>query len=93
MTWDPPSQVNGIFQRYIIMITRQDDPQSSTNQTLDTANVNVTTFNVSNLQVYEAYTVVVYGETDAGVGPGSEPLDVLTDEGGKHCAYKLALID
>ena len=65
------------------MITRQ-DPQSSTNLTLDTANVNVTTFNVSNLQVYEAYTVVVYGETDAGVGPGSEPLDVLTDEGGKH---------
>ena len=84
MTWDPPSQFNGIFQRYIIMITRQDDPQNSTNQTLDTANVNVTTFNVSNLQVYEAYTVVVYGETDAGAGLGSEPLYVLTDEGGKH---------
>ena len=63
------------------MVTRL-EPRNSSNQTLDTSNVNVTMFNITGLEEYERYTIVVYGETDAGVGPGSEPLDVLTDEGG-----------
>ena len=81
VTWDPPSDINGVFQRYIIMVTRL-EPRNSSNQTLDTSNVNVTMFNITGLEEYERYTIVVYGETDAGVGPGSEPLDVLTEEGG-----------
>ena len=56
--------------------------QTSMNQTLDTTNVNETMFNITDLDEFERYTIVVYGETDAGVGPGSDPLDVLTDEGG-----------
>ena len=84
--WDPPLEINGLFQHYIIMITRQED-QSSMNQTLDTTNVNVTRFNVTGLKEYESYTVVVYGETNAGVGPGSVPLDVLTDEGGEYSPF------
>ena len=81
VTWSPPMNINGIFQRYIIMITRL-NPQNSVNQTLDTFDVNVTVFNITGLEEFERYTIVVYGETDAGVGPGSDPLDVLTDEGG-----------
>ena len=82
VTWRPPMSINGIFQRYIIMVT-QLVTQNSMNQTLDTTNVNVTMFNITDLEEFERYTIVVYGETDAGVGPGSDPLDVLTDEGGK----------
>ena len=76
VTWDPPSDINGVFQRYVIMVTRL-EPRNSSNQTLDTSNVNVTMFNITGLEEYERYTIVVYGETDAGVGPGSE-LDKLS---------------
>ena len=81
VTWRPPMSINGVFQRYIIMVT-QLVTQNSTNQTLDTTNVNVTMFNITDLEEFERYTIVVYGETDAGVGPGSDPLEILTDEGG-----------
>ena len=82
LMWEPPVDVNGLFQRYIIMYTRQEQ-QISVNVTLNTADVTVTRINVTGLEEYEQYTVVVYGETDAGVGPGSDPLDVLTDQGGE----------
>ena len=82
LMWKPPVDINGLFQRYIIMYTRQEQ-QISVNVTLNTADVTVTRINVTGLEEYEQYTVVVYGETDAGVGPGSDPLDVLTDQGGE----------
>ena len=54
------------------------------NETLNTTNASVTGINVTGLDEYERYTVVVYGETDAGVGPGSDSLEVLTDQGGEY---------
>ena len=83
LTWDPPAAINGLFQRYIIMYTRQEQ-QFSMNVTLNTTDSNVTGINVTGLDEYERYTVVVYGETDAGVGPGSDPLGVLTDQGSEY---------
>ena len=72
------------------MYTRQGQ-QFGMNETLDTTNASVTGINVTRLFEYERYTVVVYGETDAGVGTGSDPLDVLTDQGGEGMSVCLSV--
>ena len=54
-------------------------PQSSNNATNITG-ITQLFENVTGLDHYSRYTVVVYALTDKGAGNGSDPLEVLTDE-------------
>ena len=78
VTWMPPDDPNGIVESYILMLTFEANGTSN-----NITDISATTFNVTGLQPYQVYTVVVYALTDRGAGSGSVPLNVLTDEDSK----------
>lgn len=84
--------IPGEFQNYIIMYTLLGNG-NSTNLSLITNDPDMTVFNLTGLEEYDRYSVVVYGETDAGVGPASDSIEVLTDEGREYiCSFSITII-
>ena len=87
VSWEEPSTFNGIPDDYIISYTRVED-DTTVNATSPVTNVNITM-----LEKYELYVVVVYATSDKGPGEPSEPLMVFTDEDGKlHVVFVPALV-
>ena len=77
VSWEEPSTFNGIPGDYIISYTR-DETGVTVNDTSSVTNVNLTM-----LEKYEQYRIVVFATSDKGAGDPSETLTALTDEDGE----------
>ena len=76
VSWSPPLSPNGIITNYTVIVTRV---QTGMNLTLST---NDTELLIIDLEAHTDYLVIVFAETDAGVGEPSHSLAVLTEEDG-----------
>ncbi len=79
MLWSPPDDPNGIVENYTVMYM----PLSSPDVASEVSGITGLSQTLSDLDPFTRYTVVVYALTDKGVGEGSEPLEVLTEESGE----------
>ncbi len=79
VSWSPPDDPNGIIESYTVMYM----PVSSPAVAGEVSGVNGLSQTLSDLNPYTRYTIVVCALTDKGVGEGSEPLELLTEESGE----------
>ena len=77
LSWDPPHReiVNGIIQRYTIIIIEH---ETASNTTIVTIN---TSLNLTSLHPYYVYGITVAAETIA-IGPFSSPIVIQMPESG-----------
>ena len=83
--WDEVVRIdqNGVITMYEVMYTPLEDFDGA----IMTRTTNVTDLSVllMDLEEYVNYTISVRAFTNAGAGPYSDPVTVLTNEGGKYC--------
>ena len=84
VSWLQPSSFNGPNEGYVVMYTRLE-----TDVTNSTARIYDTSVNITDLEIYEEYYIVVLAFTDKGSGTPSETLRIRTDEDCKY--YNLLL--
>ena len=85
VSWLQPSSFNGPNEGYVVMYTRLE-----TNMTNITDRISDTSVNITGLEIYEEYDIVVLAFTDKGSGTPSETLRIRTDEDCKN--YNLTII-
>ncbi|XP_055950621.1 receptor-type tyrosine-protein phosphatase F-like [Argiope bruennichi] len=74
--WNEPDPFNGPILSYEIKWRKELD-----NVSIDSQSVNSTTFKIDDLDPYTEYAIQVKASTEAGSGPWSSVLSVLTDVG------------
>ena len=75
LSWDPPNNFRGPNEGYQVMYTRVE-----TGYTQTMSDITSTSVNITDLQIYEEYTITVVALSDKGIGETSVPLTVITDE-------------
>ena len=75
LSWDPPNSFRGPNEGYQVMYTRVE-----TGYTQTMSDITSTSVNITDLQIYEEYTITVVALSDKGIGETSVPLTVITDE-------------
>ena len=80
--WDPPpfDDQNGSITSYQVNITKQ-------NTTVVSVMINDTSFIANNLQEFEEYFIEVAAMTSVGLGPFSDPVRDITNEGSELLLY------
>ena len=91
VTWSEPSIPNGDIRRYNITYYETND-ESSNNITLEVSDVLGRTGQLTGLDPFTNYTIIVHAFTGAGIGQPSDPLIVQTSETGmcginNYCIY------
>ena len=86
VSWLQPSSFNGPNEGYVVMYTRLE-----TDMTNSTARIYDTSVNITDLEIYEEYYIVVLAFTDKGSGTPSETLRIRTDEDCKN--YNLLFLN
>ena len=85
VTWSEPSMPNGKIRRYSITYYETDDG-SSNNITLEVNDAFGRTGQLTGLDPFANYTIIVHAFTGAGIGQPSDPVIVQTIETGIiHC--------
>jgi hypothetical protein len=74
VSWDEPTTFNGPNEGYEVRYTRV---ETSITMTID--DIMSTSVNISDLEIYEVYTITVLALSDKGVGESSQ-ITILTDE-------------
>jgi receptor-type tyrosine-protein phosphatase Q len=81
VSWDEPTTFNGPNEGYEVRYTREE-----TNITMTIHDIMSTSVNISDLEIYEVYTITVLALSDKGVGESSQ-ITILTDEDCKLLKY------
>ena len=81
VTWSEPSMPNGEIGRYNITYYETNDG-SSDNITLEVSDVSGRTQQLTDLDPFTNYTIIIHAFTGAGIGQPSDPLIVQTNETG-----------
>ena len=78
-TWQPPplSDQNGIITYYLLRLV--DESYNLTNITINITN---TDYTIATLEEYVRYSCQVAAATEAGVGPYSSPVEIITQQDG-----------
>ena len=79
----PPADQNGIIIVYEVEYIPLVDFDGAIGT--NTTNVSALSVTLMRLQEYVNYTITVRGYTNAGAGPYSDPVTVLTNEDGECC--------
>ena len=85
VTWGevPPADQNGMIIAYEVEYIPLEDFDGAIGK--NTTNVSVLLVTLMRLQEYVNYTISVRAYTNAGAGPYSDPVIVLTNEDGECC--------
>ena len=79
-SWQPPSDddINGILSYYLLRIVDE-----SFNLTNITINITSTNYVIATLEEYVRYSCQVAAATEAGVGPYTSPIIIITQQDGE----------
>lgn len=88
LKWETPCRPNGIITNYTINITNIDTGEEQLNSTKS----NATNETIQGLMPYRNYTISISGNTIAGGGNYSDPLEVTTAVGSKYAALVILYV-
>ena len=81
VTWSEPSMPNGEIRRYNITYYKTNDG-SSNNITLEVSDISGRSQQLTDLDPFTNYTIIVHAFAGAGIGQPSDPVTVQTNETG-----------
>ena len=87
--WQPPSidDLNGVLSYYLLRLVDE-----SFNLTDITINVTNTSYTIATLEEYIRYSCQVAAATEAGVGPYSSPVEIITQQDGKYWKQNVGIL-